>query len=97
MMMVFNQFACLTYLVCQSADPFSRARVGAVSEVKMLKAMSFGAVLTGTVAMVIGSQGSDGGSLAIEALKVGDAKIYWSWPMFCGGTGISWAMIVLQR
>ncbi|MEO1489695.1 MAG: hypothetical protein AAFR88_09730 [Pseudomonadota bacterium] len=63
----------------------------------MFKAVALGAVLSWSVALVIGTQGSSGGSLAIYPMAVGDFDIYWSWPLFCGGTGLSWAIIILQR
>lgn len=63
----------------------------------VLKAIGLGAVLTGSVALIIGSQGSSGGHLAIHAMAVGDYKIFWSWPMFLTGTGLSWGLMLLQR
>lgn len=62
-----------------------------------LKAMGLGAVLTGTVALVVGSQGSSGGFLAIHSMDVGDYDIFWSWPLFLSGTGLSWGLMLLQR
>ncbi|MDJ0978503.1 MAG: hypothetical protein QNI87_08190 [Erythrobacter sp.] len=63
----------------------------------MLKALALGTILTGTIALVIGSQGSSAGPLAVHAMAVGDARIYWSWPMFAAGTGLSWGIMWLQR
>lgn len=63
----------------------------------MLKAMGIAAVLTCCVAVVIGSQGSSGGQLAVHHMAVGDYKVFWSWPMFLGGTGLAWALMLLQR
>ncbi|QIQ87452.1 hypothetical protein [Erythrobacter sp.] len=63
----------------------------------MLKALVFGAIVTGCVALVIGSQGSSGGRLAIEAVQVGDVRLFWSWPLFFSGSGIAWGLILLQR
>ncbi len=63
----------------------------------MIKAMSFGVILTGSIALVVGSQGSSGGPLMIEALKVGSYNLYWSWPIFAAGSGLSWGIILLQK
>lgn len=63
----------------------------------LLKAMVIAAVLTGCVAIVIGSQGTSAGQLQIHAMTVGGARIFWSWPMFLAGTGLSWGLFLLQR
>jgi hypothetical protein len=62
-----------------------------------LKALGFGAILCGCVALVIGSQGSAGGQLQIHLMAVGDYALYWSWPLFLSGTGLSWGMMAVQR
>lgn len=63
----------------------------------MFKAMALGVILTGCVALVIGSQGSSGGFLAIHSMALGDYKMFWSWPLFLSGSGLSWGLILLQR
>ena len=63
----------------------------------MFKAIVLGIILTGSVAVVIGSQGSDGGFLAIHKIMVSDYKLYWSWPLFFAGSGLSWGLILLQK
>ena len=63
----------------------------------LLKAMGFGALVTGCIAVVIGTQGSSGGALAIESFKVADVRLYWSWPMFLAGTGLFWGLLLLQK
>jgi hypothetical protein len=63
----------------------------------MLKAIALGAVLSSSVAMVIGSQGSSGGQLHVHLMAVGDYELYWSWPLFLSGTGFAWALMLLQR
>jgi hypothetical protein len=63
----------------------------------MLKAVVFGAIITGCVALVIGSQGSTGGKLAIETLALGDYRVFWSWPLFFSGSGLAWGLLLLQR
>ena len=63
----------------------------------LLKAMGFAAAITGTIALVIGSQGTSAGSLAIHPYILGDMKLYWSWPMFFAGSGLGWGLMLLQR
>ncbi|MEE4201247.1 hypothetical protein [Erythrobacter sp.] len=64
---------------------------------ELMKAMVLGAILTGCVALVIGSQGSSGGQLHIHLMAVGPHALYWSWPLFLAGTGLGWALLLLQR
>lgn len=63
----------------------------------MAKAIILGAILTWCIALVVGSQGSSGGQLAVHPLMLADFKIFWSWPLFFAGTGLSWALVLLQR
>lgn len=63
----------------------------------MLKAIVLGTILTGSIAVVIGSQGSSGGALGIHAMHIADYKMFWSWPLFFAGSGLSWGLILLQR
>ncbi|BDI59832.1 hypothetical protein [Qipengyuania nanhaisediminis] len=63
----------------------------------LLKAMTIAAVVTGCVAIVIGSQGSSGGQLMIRSFEVADYRLFWSWPLFLAGSGLSWGLILLQR
>ena len=62
-----------------------------------LKAIALGAVLTGAVALVIGSQGTSAGQLAIYPLTIGDIEFFWSWPIFLTGSGLSWGIMLIQR
>jgi len=63
----------------------------------VIKAMMFGAILSGTIALVIGSQGTTAGPLAIHAVHFAEAKMYWSWPIFFSGSGLTWGIMLLQR
>jgi hypothetical protein len=63
----------------------------------MIKALMIGAILTATIALVIGSQGTTAGPLAIHMVHVAQTKLYWSWPLFFSGTGLSWGLMWLQR
>ena len=63
----------------------------------LIKAMGFGALITACIAVVIGSQGTAGGQLAIQSYDVVDYKVYWSWPVFLAGTGLFWGLLLLQK
>lgn len=63
----------------------------------MLKAIVFGGIVTGCIALVLGSQGATGGRLAVHALELGDYRMFWSWPLFVSGSGLAWGLILLQR
>lgn len=63
----------------------------------MFKAMTLGAILSATLALVIGSQGSSAGPLAIHLVGIADMKLYWSWPIFFAGSGLAFGIILLQR
>lgn len=62
-----------------------------------LKALMLGVILSATIRLVIGSQGTSAGPLAIQLVSLADAKIYWSWPVFLSGTGLAWGLMLLQR
>lgn len=63
----------------------------------MVKAMGLGVILTGSIALVIGSQGSSAGPLMVEPLMLGQYQFYWSWPIFAAGSGLSWGIMLLQK
>ncbi len=63
----------------------------------LLKAMGFGALISCCVAVVIGSQGTAGGQLAIQSVDVADVRVYFSWPVFLAATGLFWGLLLLQR
>ena len=62
-----------------------------------LKAIGLGGLLSGLISLIIGSQGSSGGQLAIHMMHAGEYAIHWSWPLFLGGTGLSYGLLVMQR
>ncbi len=64
---------------------------------EMIKALTLGAILSATLAMLIGSQGSSAGPLAIHLVHIAEAKLYWSWPVFFSGSGLAWGIMLLQR
>jgi hypothetical protein len=63
----------------------------------LIKSMAFGAILSATLALVIGSQGSTAGPLAIHMVHIAEIKAYWSWPLFFSGSGLAFAIALLQR
>ncbi len=64
---------------------------------ELVKAIPMGVILTWVVALVIGSTGSSGGQLAIHHMEMGDITVLWSWPVFLGGTGLAWGLMLMQR
>lgn len=65
--------------------------------IELFKAMPLGGILTAVVAIVIGSNGSRGGALAIHHMAVGAHEVYWSWPLFLAGTALAWGLMIMQR
>ncbi|MCL9982152.1 MAG: hypothetical protein NBV60_03235 [Erythrobacter sp.] len=63
----------------------------------LLKALTLGAVLSVAIGLVIGSQGTSAGPLAIHLVSLAEAKFYWSWPVFLSGSGLAWGLMLLQR
>ena len=63
----------------------------------LIKSVTFGAILSAAIALVIGSQGTSAGPLAIHLVDVADARFSWSWPVFFSGTGLCFGMLLLQR
>lgn len=64
---------------------------------EFVKAVPLGAILSGVVSLVIGSQGARGGQMAIHLAEVSDYSFYWSWPLFIAGAGLAWGIMLLQR
>ncbi|WP_395332929.1 hypothetical protein WBP06_06285 [Novosphingobium sp. BL-8H] len=61
----------------------------------IIKALIPAFLLTWVVSLVIGSQGSSGGMLAITHTFYQGHELYWSWPLFLGATGLAWAIFSL--
>ena len=70
--------------------------------IALLKAVPFGIVLTLIVCLFMGSGGGSGGTLAIRSFDVDiaqlgiDMTLYWSWYLFIGGTGLTWALLLMM-
>lgn len=62
-----------------------------------IKAIVLGGILSGIISLIIGSQGSSGGQLGIHLMHAGEYAVHWSWPLFLGGTALSYALMVMQR
>lgn len=65
--------------------------------VEFFKAAPLGAILTFVVALLIGTQGSKGGWLAIYRAEIYQYDIWWSWPLFFAATALAWGIMMLQR
>ena len=63
----------------------------------LIKAMMLGAIISVTIALVIGNQGTSGGALAIQSVLLADMKLYWSWPIFFSTSGVFFGLMLLQR
>lgn len=63
----------------------------------LIKSLTLGAILSATIALVIGSQGESAGPLAIHLAEVADVRFYWSWPVFFSGSGLTFGILLLQR
>jgi hypothetical protein len=57
-----------------------------------LKSMIPGFLLSFIVSTVIGAQRSTGGFLNIHQLHYHSHSMYWSWPLFIGGTLLAYAI-----
>lgn len=64
---------------------------------EVIKAMTLGAILSATLALVLGSQGTTAGPLAVHLVNIAEAKLYWSWPLFFSGSGLAYGLMLLQR
>lgn len=70
--------------------------------IELLKAIPFGIFLTLLVALFMGSGGATGGMLNIRPFEVDidalnlDFRMYWSWTLFLGGTGLAWALLLMM-
>ncbi len=62
-----------------------------------LKALTLGAILSVTIGMVVGSQGTSAGPLAIHLVALAEAQFYWSWPVFLSGSALAFGLMLLQR
>ncbi len=63
----------------------------------LIKSVTFGAIMAAAIALVIGSQGTSAGPLAIRMVEIADVRFFWSWPVFFTGTGLSFGLLLLQR
>ena len=70
--------------------------------IALFKALPFGILLTLVVALFVGSGGLTGGTLAIRSFDVElaefgiDMRLYWSWYLFLGGTGLAWVLLLMM-
>ena len=63
----------------------------------LLIASVFGAAISIVVSYVLNYFDSDGGFLSIFLLRLADVQIFWSWPLFFIGTGLSWGILQMMK
>jgi hypothetical protein len=64
---------------------------------ELIKSLTFGTIMSAAIALVIGSQGTSAGPLAIHLVEVADMRFFWSWPVFFSGSGLCFGLLLLQR
>ena len=64
--------------------------------IALFKAVPLGAFLTLVLALFIGAGESSGGVLEVFGFSVEGYRLYWSWALFCAGTGLAWALMLLK-
>lgn len=64
---------------------------------EVIKSLILGAILSITIGLVIGTQGTSGGALAIHLVEFADMRLYWSWPVFVSGSVLAFGLLLLQR
>ena len=63
--------------------------------IALFKSIPVAALLTLVVALFLGSAGASGGTLAIIGFTIEGTRIYWSWVLFCSGTALVWALMLM--
>jgi ABC-type lipoprotein release transport system permease subunit len=61
-----------------------------------IKGLIPGLILTFVVAGILGSNGQSGDWLNVHAMYIDDFKLYWSWPLFIFGTGLSTGLFAMM-
>lgn len=74
----------------------AQARLNSGIVMALIKALVPGFLLTWVVSLIIGSNGSRGGILAIQHSVVEGHSFYWSWPLFIAGTALAWALFAMM-
>lgn len=62
-----------------------------------IKGLIAGTVLTWVVSLIIGSNQSRGGALAIHHEVIAGYGFYWSWPLFIASTCIAWGIAAMME
>lgn len=61
------------------------------------KALIPGTLLTWVLSLILGSNHSQGGWLAIHRITFETHSFYWSWPLFLVATGLAWLIFFLME
>jgi len=64
--------------------------------IALFESIPLAAFLTLLLALFLGSGGASGGTLAIFGFAVDGMRIYWSWVIFCSGTALIWALLLMM-
>lgn len=63
----------------------------------LLIASVFGATISVIVSYILNYFETDGGFLSVHLLQLAGAELFWSWPLFFIGTGLSWAILQMMK
>lgn len=64
--------------------------------IALLKAALLGTILTLIGAGIFGYAETTAGFLNVHRLPIIDYRIYWSWVLFIGFTGLAWALLLMM-
>lgn len=64
--------------------------------IALLKAALLGLILTLIGAGIFGYAGTTAGFLDVHRLPIADYRIYWSWALFVGFTGLAWGILLIM-
>ncbi|MGZ3171835.1 MAG: hypothetical protein ACXWJC_01975 [Croceibacterium sp.] len=62
-----------------------------------LKALVLGVIFAGVISTVIGHAGGTGGILNVRHFEIENIRVYWSWMLFVGGTGLAFLIFVMME
>ena len=54
-------------------------------------------ILTFLVTAILAAAGAHGGVMAIQQAPLAQYHFFWSWPIFCLFTAVSWAILTMMR
>jgi len=54
-------------------------------------------IFTFVVSAILAASGTRGGVMAIQQAPLAHYHFFWSWPLFCLFTGVSWAILTMMK